>query len=143
MILPDVNVLIYAFREGADDHQAYARWLTGVSGVEELLFPDVVLTGFLRIVTNRRIVSPVVPVRQALSFADAIRTAPRARTVASSGAVWAQLSVLLERDPGVRGNLVPDAYLAATAITHKARLATRDRGFARFPGLRWFDPAAA
>lgn len=42
----------------------------------------------------------------------------------------------------VRGNLVPDAYLAAVAISHGALLASNDRGFARFPGLRWFDPAS-
>ncbi len=54
-----------------------------------------------------------------------------------------ELERLVADDPQVRANLVPDAYLAAVAITHNARIATRDRGFARFPGLRWFDPVAA
>lgn len=43
---------------------------------------------------------------------------------------------------GLRGNAVPDAVLAALAVTRGARLATADRGFARYPGLRWFAPAA-
>jgi len=44
--------------------------------------------------------------------------------------------------PAISGTLVPDAHLAAVALTHGCRLATADRGFARFPGLDWFDPAA-
>ncbi|MGN6200410.1 PIN domain-containing protein [Humibacter sp.] len=40
-------------------------------------------------------------------------------------------------------NLVPDAYFAAMCLAHGARLATADRGFARFAGLDWFDPASA
>lgn len=46
------------------------------------------------------------------------------------------------REAAISGNLVPDAYLAAVALAHGCRVATADRGFARFPGLDWFDPAA-
>ncbi len=53
---------------------------------------------------------------------------------------WTGLSRLLHDDPGVVG-LVPDAFLASLAVAHGCRLATADRGFARFPGLTWFDPA--
>ena len=65
----------------------------------------------------------------------------RARTVTATDATWSTLADLSARDPGIRGNLVPDAYLAAMAISHGCRLATADRGFARFPGLDHFDPA--
>jgi predicted nucleic acid-binding protein len=48
--------------------------------------------------------------------------------------------VLAMEDAAVRGNLVSDAHIAALRLTNGARLATCDRGFARFPGLKWFDP---
>ena len=54
--------------------------------------------------------------------------------------VWAAFDRMVSGDNQIRGTMVPNAYLAAVAISQKARLATRDRGFARFPGLNWFDP---
>ncbi|MGH3918040.1 MAG: PIN domain-containing protein, partial [Pseudonocardiaceae bacterium] len=57
-------------------------------------------------------------------------------------AAWTELERLAQQDRGLRANLVPDALLAALARTHGCRLATADRGFARFPGLHTFDPAA-
>jgi len=57
-------------------------------------------------------------------------------------ASWRRLGDLADHDRGITGNLVPDSYLAALALAHGCRVATADRGFARFPGLDWFDPAA-
>ncbi len=48
----------------------------------------------------------------------------------------------LSREQGLRGNAVPDAQLAALAIEHRAELVTFDRGFRRYPSLRWSVPAA-
>lgn len=144
MILPDVNILVYAFRESAAEHRIYADWLNGVREQgRELLLPDLVLTGFLRIVTHPHLPIPTVPIDRALAFTTALRSDQNSRGIDDSGAVWAQFARMAANDHGVRGNVVPDAYLAAVAISHKAQVATRDRGFGRFPGLRWFDPAAA
>lgn len=61
MILPDVNVLVYAFHRDSPRHEAYAAWLAGALGSgEELALTDVVLTGFVRVVTNSR-ASPIRP----------------------------------------------------------------------------------
>ena len=142
MILPDVNVLIYAFHEQADQHQVYAGWLNNARYEgEELLFPDSVLLGFLRIVTSPRIYDLPAPIDQALAFASALRRGRRARVVEDLGSVWSAFERLVARDRQIKGNLVPDAYIAAVAISHKARVATRDRGYSRFSGLSWFDPA--
>jgi len=142
VILPDVNVLIYAFHEQADQHQVYAGWLNNARYEgEELLFPDSVLLGFLRIVTSPRIYDLPAPIDQALAFASALRRGRRARVVEDLGSVWSAFDRLVARDRQIKGNLVPDAYIAAVAISHKARVATRDRGFSRFSGLSWFDPA--
>jgi toxin-antitoxin system PIN domain toxin len=143
VILPDVNVLVYAYRREAAEHDAYAAWISSVvGGSDELALVDHCLAGVVRIVTNPRIVADPAPTAHALAFVDRLRTATRARVVAATAATWSVLGDLARDDPGVRGNLVPDAYLAALAISHGCRLATRDRGFARFPRLDHFDPAA-
>lgn len=142
MILPDVNVLVYAFREGAQDHRHYADWLAGiVAGADELALVDTVLLGFVRVVTNPRIADPPAETARALAFVRVLREAPRSAWLGSGKAVWEHLQVLADEDRHIAGNLLPDAYLAAVALAHNATVATADRGFARFPGIRWFDPA--
>ncbi|WP_250287099.1 MULTISPECIES: type II toxin-antitoxin system VapC family toxin [unclassified Frankia] len=142
MILPDVNVLVYAYRREAQNHATYASWLTAtVGGRDELALTDHCLTGFLRIVTNPRILADPAPTADALRFVNRLRTAPRGRPLTATPATWDVLGTHVSQDQGIRGNLVPDAYLAALAISHGCRLATTDRGFARFPGLDFFDPA--
>lgn len=144
MILPDVNVLVYAYRREAQNHATYASWLTAVvAGQDELALADHCLTGFLRIVTNPRILAEPAPTSDALRFVDRLRAAPRGRPLAATSATWEVLGAHVSQDHGIRGNLVPDAYLAALAVSHGCRLATSDRGFARFPALNFFDPANA
>lgn len=144
MILPDVNVLVYAFRSEALRHETYAQWLrTLVAGSEELALHDPVLSGFVRVVTNPRVMADPAPAGIALAFVTELRRAARARWVPAGHRSWDALDGLVAGDRGIRGNRVPDAHLAAVAIAHGCRLATADRGFARYPGLRWFDPAAA
>ena len=142
MILPDVNVLVYAYRREAVDHEAYAAWLTAVvAGQDELALVDHCFTRFLRIVTNPRIFSDPAPTAEALAFVDRLRRAGRGRPVTATRATWEVFTGHVSRDRGIRGNLVPDAYLAALAISHGCRLATADRGVARYEGLEFFDPA--
>ena len=141
MILPDVNVLVFAFRRESPQHEEYARWLTHVvGGTEEIGLHEVPLAGFVRIVTNPRIFDRPAPTGIALDFAHRLVTAPRARWLPPSGTTWARFEALARGDAGVSGNLVPDALLASLAVAHGCRLATGDRGFARFPDLDWFDP---
>ncbi|MGL5863111.1 MAG: TA system VapC family ribonuclease toxin [Phycicoccus sp.] len=141
MILADVNVLVYAYRREAEHHHSYAAWLAAmVAGQDELALVDHCLTGFLRVVTNPRIFADPAPGTEALTFVDRVRGARRGRPVAATPATWDVLARYVTEDRAVRGNLVPDAYLAALAVSHGCRLATGDRGFARFPGLAFFDP---
>lgn len=143
MILPDVNVLVYAFRREAARHELYAAWLAEVvAGRHELALHDLTLTKFVRIVTNPRVVPTPAPTAMALDFVARLRSARRNRWVPPGAAPWDRLAKLADQDRGISGNLVPDAYLAAVALAHGCRVATADRGFARFPGLDWFDPAA-
>lgn len=144
MIVPDVNVLVYAFRRETENHEGYAAWLNDlVAGPDDLGLVDLALLGFLRVVTNPRVYAPPDPNTAALAFVDSLRSARRARFLHGNAATWARFRGILETDRVVRANLVPDAWLAANTLAHGARLATADRGFARFPGLDWFDPAAS
>ena len=78
------------------------------------------------------------------SHSSAYCARPPERTWVPSGhRSWEVLGRFVAGDKAIRGNLIPDAHLAATAVAHGCRLATTDRGFARYPGLRWFDPATA
>lgn len=143
MILPDVNVLVFAYRRESAAHDLYRAWLGRLlTGGEEIALVESVLVAFVRIVTNPRTVPDPAPTPSALQFVDALRNAPRARWLPSTAAAWELLREICRRDRQVRANLVPDAWLASLARAHGCRLATADRGFARFEGLDWFDPAA-
>jgi toxin-antitoxin system PIN domain toxin len=140
MRLPDVNVLIYAFRDAAPDHDRYRTWVQATVDAEEPFgLADVVLSGFVRVATHPRIWDPPVPVDQALDFARALLEAPNAVRVAPGERHW-DLFERMCREGSARGNLVSDAYLAALAIESGSELVTTDRDFARFPGLRWRHP---
>jgi toxin-antitoxin system PIN domain toxin len=143
LILCDVNVLVFAHREDAVDHRRYAAWLDETIDSDEAYgVSEQVLSGFMRIVTNRRIMKTPSTVERALGFVDELRAPPNAVTVAPGPRNWGIFERLC-RDADTTGDLVPDAYLAALAIEHGAELATADRDFARFPGLRWRHPLAA
>ena len=77
-----------------------------------------------------------------MASVSALRSGQGAREVVDESAVWLRFEARIAGDAQIRGNLLPDAFLAAIALSHGATVATDDRGFARFPGLRWFDPAA-
>ena len=138
MQLPDINVLIYAHREDAPEHARYAAWLRALTASPApFALSDVVLAGFLRIITNRRIFDPPTPMETAIAFCDGLVTRSRAVIVAPGRQHW---SIFVGLCRGIRGPLVTDAYLAAVAIEHGCELITTDRDFARFPGLRWRHP---
>lgn len=144
MIVPDVNVLVGAFHRDAAGHEQQARWLQDqLAGATDIGLIDVVVVGFVRIVTHRRIFEDPAPTAAALAFLEALRAAPRAHQVQSSPVVHQRFRHLLETDGQLRGNLVPDTWIAAVALAHGAQVATRDRGFARFPGLTLVDPMIA
>ena len=143
MILPDVNVIVYAYKREEEHHARYADWLNDVAaGSEPLVLVDLVLTGFLRIVTNPRIYADPTPLGEGLAFVAALRNARPSRSVRGTTAAWEQFAAFAQADRMLRGNLVPDAWLAAIAVSIGARVATADSGFSRFDGLDWFDPVA-
>jgi toxin-antitoxin system PIN domain toxin len=137
-----VNVLVYAFHEGAPDHRRYRDWLAAAAAsYEPLGLAEIVLSGFIRVSTHPRVFSPPAPIERAFEFADALRTQPAAVLVAPGGRHW-ETYWRLCISAAAKGNLAADAYIAALAIESGCELVTTDRDFARFPGLRWRHPLA-
>jgi uncharacterized protein len=140
MRLVDVNVLVYAHRLDAHRHQDYADWLRDLlAGQEPYGVSDLVLGGFLRVVTNPKVFKQPTPMETALGFTELVRTRPNGVPVEPGQRHW-DIFTGLCRTTGVKGNLVPDAYLAALAIESGSEWITTDRDFSRFPGLRWRHP---
>jgi len=139
----DVNVLIYAHRADLPEHAEYRRLLERLgNGEEPLGLPDAVLSGFVRIATNRRVfIEPMSP-DEAWRAVDELLNGPAAMTLRPSSRQW-QLFRQLANDIGARGNDVSDAYLAAYALDNNATWLSADRGFARFKQLRWSHPLEA
>lgn len=143
MILCDVNVFIRAHKEGTDRHAGFNEWLTeALEGEETFGVSEHILSGFVRIVTNRRAFDPPSSLDDALTFADQIRSHPNAWCTNPGPRHWEIFSRLC-RETSAKGNLVPDAYFAALAIESGATWITTDHDFARFPGLRWRHPLEA
>ena len=143
MILPDVNVLVYAARDDVPDCARYRAWLEGtLAGPEPVAIASPVLAGFLRVVTNPRIFARPSSLDDALRFVDAVLAAPATVVPAQSERLVGTLAEVC-RLAGATADRVPDAYLAAIALDLDAELVTADRGFARFAGLRWRHPFAS
>ncbi len=140
MILIDVNVLIYAFREDTTDHSAYKKWLNDmINSPQAYGMSDIVLSGFLRIVTHPKIFNPPTPLPKALAFVQAIRSRPNCVLI-SPGAYHWDIFTNLCQSAGTKGNLVADAFLAALAIESGSEWITTDRDYSRFPHLHWRHP---
>ena len=141
MQLPDVNVLIYAHREDAPEHRQHVAWLRALTtSAAPFALSEVVLAGFLRIVTNRRIFDPPTSMQTAITFCQGLVTRPRAVMIAPGRQHW---DIFVDLCGSIEGPLVTDAYLAALAIEHGCELITTDSDFARFAGLRWAHPLSS
>jgi toxin-antitoxin system PIN domain toxin len=140
MILTDVNVLVYAHRADAPGHLAYREWLEAlINGDAAYGFSELVLSGFLRVVTHPRVFNPPSDLDSAFAFAQAIRGQPNGVHISPGSRHWEIFQRLCEV-ADVKGNLVPDAYLAALAIESGCEWVTTDRDYSRFPGLKWRHP---
>lgn len=141
MLIPDVNVLIYAHREDSTpDHSQYARWLiTLATGNEPFALSVLALAGLVRIVTNRRVFRRPSTLEEALDFIDELVRRPQARVV-GPGPEHIAIFEDLCRQASATGKLVADAQHAALAIEHGCTLVSTDADFDRFLDLRWQHP---
>jgi toxin-antitoxin system PIN domain toxin len=140
VILPDVNVLVYAHRRDVVDHERYRAWLSeAILHDQPYAISELVLSSVVRILTNRRVFRVPSTTDEALSFAEYLLAQPNCTPVRPGARHWTIFTRLC-RESGAQGPLVPDAYFAALAIEHGCEWITADRDFARFKGLRWRHP---
>lgn len=139
----DVNVLVYAHRQDAARHEDYRNFVEAArSDAEPLALSSLVLSAFVRVVTHPRVFGDPTPPAVALAYCEALRSSPSVLPLEPGPGHWATFRRLCE-EADARGNRIPDAYLAALAIEAGATWWSADRGFARYPGLRWRHPLDA
>jgi toxin-antitoxin system PIN domain toxin len=142
MILPDVNLLIYAFRRDVPEHETCRPWLEAVvNGDSAFGMSPLALSALVRITTNKRFYRSPSTVADAFRFCDFLIDQPNCRLLAPGERHW-DIFRRLCTEGGVRGPDVTDAWYAALAIEWGCEWITFDRGFARFPGLKWSVPQA-
>ena len=141
MILPDVNVLIYAFRRDTPRHAVCHAWLTSVvDGDAQFGVSPMALAAVVRVTTNPRSYRTPSTLEEALRFCEHLRGQPHCQLVEPGERHWGIFRRLcIETD--TRGPRVTDAWFAALAIEWGCEWITLDRDFARFPGLRWQVPS--
>jgi uncharacterized protein len=140
MVLFDVNVLVYATNTQAADHRRYRTWFEQLlEGDAAFGVADLVLSAYLRIITHRKIFSKPAKLSDAIAVTERIRTRPNSVLIQPGPRHWSIFVDLCQR-ANARGNLIPNAYLAALAIESGSEWYTTDHDYARFPNLRWRHP---
>lgn len=136
VLLPDVNVLLAGFRADHLHHRPAREFLDDARSQPTTLgLSDVALSALVRLATNPRVfLRPDTP-DAVLDYIEGL-VEPPGQVVRAGASHWPRFAALC-RDLNLRGNLVPDAYLAAIAFEQRADLVTFDRGFGRYPRLRW------
>lgn len=139
-MLLDANLLLYAVHRGAAQHEAAIAWLTEqLNGSRRVGIPWQSLGAFLRIATHPRAFErPLTPATAWQRVGDWLSSP--AAWVPEPGGTHAQILGELIEKHDIRGNLVPDAQLAALAIEHGLEVCSADSDFARFPEVRWTNP---
>ena len=140
MIVPDLNLLIYAHNDGTVLHgPARSWWEDLVNGTERVGVPWVVAASFVRLMTHRRVLSSPIGPEQAVDYVREWFRFPHVSPL-NPGADHLTLLRSALSAAGVGANLVTDAHIAALAIEYQAELHSNDPDFGRFPGLRWRNP---
>lgn len=140
MILLDVNVVVAAFRGDHPHHDRVRPWLTRTLDLSiPLAVPDVVWVGFVRLSTNSRLFPVASTIDETLAFARALVAQPGdVHLGGRRDGIEPFVQMVGEASAGA--NLTTHAYVAAVASAWAADIATFDRDFRRFDGLRIIEP---
>ena len=140
MLIPDVNILVYAFRPYDPFSERCRQWVEEeINKGEPFGLSELVLSGFLRVATNPRAFGNPAQTQDAIAFTDWLLDQPNCTVVEPRARRW-NIFVELCRLPDVRGNLVSDAFHAALAIESGSTWITFDGDYAQFPNLSWRRP---
>jgi toxin-antitoxin system PIN domain toxin len=140
VVLPDVNVLIYAFREDVPHHNICRSWLEAAIGADSRFgLSPLGLSALVRITTNPRIFAQPSGIDEALGFCQDLLEQPNCQIVQPGERHW-NIFRCLCIETGTHGPRVTDAWFAALAIEWDCEWVTFDRDYRRFPGLRLHRP---
>lgn len=140
MLIPDINLLIYAYNSDAPEHREARRWWeAALSAPVPVGLPWAVLIGYLRLMTSRGIRAEPLSAEEVIAHIRSWLDQPQTQIV-HPGPRHLDLLESLAASARVTGDLVTDLHLAALAIEHQAELHSNDSDFKRFPGLRWVNP---
>lgn len=140
MIIPDLNLLVYAYNRDAPDHDgARDWWEAAMNGSRPVGLPWAVILGYIRLTTGRHVFRDPFPPDEALGHVRSWLARPQVLLV-QPGPRHLDLLAELMRAGSASGTHTTDVHLAALAIEHQAELCSNDSDFARYPGLRWTDP---
>lgn len=143
MIIPDVNLLLYAEIDAYPQHDTARVWWEDIlSGDIRVALPSIAIFGFLRISTNRRIFEEPLSLPDALGRVETWLARNNVLFL-GPGPRHLETAFALLHALGTGGNLTTDVQLAAYAIENQAELCSNDLDFGRFTGLRWTNPLAA
>ncbi|MCL2646780.1 MAG: PIN domain-containing protein [Phycisphaerales bacterium] len=140
MIIPDVNLFLYTYNLASPFHAEAKRWCERVmSGPEPLALIPAVIFGFVRIATHPKVFTSPFSVREAQEHVSSWLALPHVQVV---DLLREDVEVALDllRIAGTAGNLTTDAQIAAVAIRLDATVHTADLDFARFRGVKLFNP---
>jgi len=142
MIVPDINLLVYAYNTDAPHHpEARSWWEACLSGTATVAIPWVVMLGFVRIMSSRAVLLDPMTAAEALAHVRSWLERPQTQILVPGPRHLAILATSMNAS-GATGRLITDAHLAALAIESQAELHSNDADFSRFPGLRWRNPLA-
>lgn len=140
MIVPDVNLLVYAYAPASPAKVPAEQWWQGLlNGTDQVGLASITVFGFIRLATNGRILQPPLTPDTAIAVVESWLQRPQVELI-HPGPRHLETTLRLLREAGTAGDLTTDAQLAALAIEHNAEVHSADTDFARFSGLRWVNP---
>ncbi|MBU6277426.1 MAG: type II toxin-antitoxin system VapC family toxin [Planctomycetes bacterium] len=142
MIIPDINLLVYAYNLDAPRHrQAKQWWEEAVGGHQSIGIAWIVALGFVRILTSRTVMARPMEAKTALGHVRLWLEQPSVRVI-QPGPRHLDILDGFVAAGAIASAVITDAHLAALAIESQATVHSNDTDFGRFPGLRWIDPLA-
>ena len=140
MIIPDINLLVYAHNQDDARYVDARSWLRSLpEGEESIGIPLAVSVGFVRLATNPRVMSPPMTSGQAVSIVRSWLQRPNVVPLDAGPDHFDHLQECLEA-AGRAGRFVTDAHLAALALDHDVEIHCADQDFQTFPDVRWHYP---
>lgn len=140
MIIPDANLLLYAFDSTSPFHERARDWWEAcLSGREIVGLCPMVVFAFVRIGTHRRAYEHPMSIEVATDHVEAWLARKVCRFIPMES-IDVEMILSLLKQAGTGGDLTTDAQIAAIALRTGATIHSADTDFLRFPGVKVLNP---